>query len=521
MATVQMSRYAAEAGWVPPVCICCGASAQVQVRHTFYYQPTWLVLIYVFLPRILKWYFSSKPAQVPVPLCAAHRRRLYWPTYLGCLLVAGALVLVPAMVISLYSEMPTLMNALAALMVIWVLGLWLAYILVAIATPRAQAYTASQITLTAVSPAYAQAVAARGVGVQQGLRPLPGLGGVQPASGIRFGATSRVALGVCGLGVMLLCARLYVMLSRSSSPSRNFAQASSDFHPPPLASPSFRPPAPPSYSDVSNSFAASSSSSATLTPTYVPPPPPPPPTTPAETPSSSSPSAADARATTDPLTTATTPDTAATPDSATTQAAAPSPPPSFPTSPIARDFQPPRMREFDEPGPPETPWDPEGARIAAKLGPGLEPTVFPNNSIPVGPGTPLAVGDRVWVLQGITWVAGTVREVFEPFHVRVHTPPSPERFAHLFPRSYLRLVQEKPAAAGNSASARTTESAAKSTDPEVRTWTDSSGKFQIEARLVAYKNGKVTLLRTDGKLITLPFEKLSATDQRFVETKAP
>jgi thiol-disulfide isomerase/thioredoxin len=49
-----------------------------------------------------------------------------------------------------------------------------------------------------------------------------------------------------------------------------------------------------------------------------------------------------------------------------------------------------------------------------------------------------------------------------------------------------------------------------------RTWTDSSGKFRVEAELVRLDSGKVTLRKTDGKLVTLPMEKLSAADQQFV-----
>ncbi|MEX2114003.1 MAG: SHD1 domain-containing protein [Pirellulales bacterium] len=49
----------------------------------------------------------------------------------------------------------------------------------------------------------------------------------------------------------------------------------------------------------------------------------------------------------------------------------------------------------------------------------------------------------------------------------------------------------------------------------VRTWTDNTGNHTIEAKLELVTDGKVTLLRTDGKRITLSLERLSAADQEL------
>jgi uncharacterized protein (TIGR03067 family) len=53
-----------------------------------------------------------------------------------------------------------------------------------------------------------------------------------------------------------------------------------------------------------------------------------------------------------------------------------------------------------------------------------------------------------------------------------------------------------------------------------RTWRDSSGQFQIEARFVRIAGDSVVLLRNDGVEISVPVAKLSAADQAFVRTKA-
>ncbi|MFL5328286.1 MAG: SHD1 domain-containing protein [Gemmataceae bacterium] len=49
---------------------------------------------------------------------------------------------------------------------------------------------------------------------------------------------------------------------------------------------------------------------------------------------------------------------------------------------------------------------------------------------------------------------------------------------------------------------------------EMRTWT--SGKFKIEGKFVAVKDGKVTLEKADGSKVEVDLKKLSAADQKYV-----
>ena len=49
-----------------------------------------------------------------------------------------------------------------------------------------------------------------------------------------------------------------------------------------------------------------------------------------------------------------------------------------------------------------------------------------------------------------------------------------------------------------------------------RQWTDSTGKFTIEAEFVEFKDGEVRLKKASGSIITIPVEKLSEADQKFV-----
>lgn len=54
---------------------------------------------------------------------------------------------------------------------------------------------------------------------------------------------------------------------------------------------------------------------------------------------------------------------------------------------------------------------------------------------------------------------------------------------------------------------------------ELRTWSDASGKFQIEATLIGVADGKVQLKKKSGEVVTVPTDKLSKEDQEFLAKK--
>src|ERR1700722_12044673 len=51
---------------------------------------------------------------------------------------------------------------------------------------------------------------------------------------------------------------------------------------------------------------------------------------------------------------------------------------------------------------------------------------------------------------------------------------------------------------------------------ELRTWTDATGQFKIDAKFVAQDKGKVTLEGKDGKRFEIEAAKLSAADQKHL-----
>src|SRR4051812_19019701 len=51
---------------------------------------------------------------------------------------------------------------------------------------------------------------------------------------------------------------------------------------------------------------------------------------------------------------------------------------------------------------------------------------------------------------------------------------------------------------------------------EVRTWSDTSGQFKIQAKFVSVSNGTVTLEEPDGTSLEIELKKLSPADQKYV-----
>ncbi len=69
--------------------------------------------------------------------------------------------------------------------------------------------------------------------------------------------------------------------------------------------------------------------------------------------------------------------------------------------------------------------------------------------------------------------------------------------------------------------ATTTPAASDDSLHKMRTWSDSTGRFKLDAELLAVQNGSVQLKRPDGKVTTMPIDKLSAEDRALVRAKYP
>ena len=54
---------------------------------------------------------------------------------------------------------------------------------------------------------------------------------------------------------------------------------------------------------------------------------------------------------------------------------------------------------------------------------------------------------------------------------------------------------------------------------KLRTWTDGTGSFTIEAEFLGMGFKVVKLKKTDGSITEIPFEKLSLEDQQWIKSR--
>lgn len=79
-----------------------------------------------------------------------------------------------------------------------------------------------------------------------------------------------------------------------------------------------------------------------------------------------------------------------------------------------------------------------------------------------------------------------------------------------------KIAREELASIDPDAKALSAEVPAEITADVFRTWTDATGEFKIEAKVVRQKQGFVQLQKRDGELVSLKIEKLSPADQDFL-----
>jgi hypothetical protein len=136
------------------------------------------------------------------------------------------------------------------------------------------------------------------------------------------------------------------------------------------------------------------------------------------------------------------------------------------------------------------------------------------------------IGEKVEVQWGFKWYAGVVTAIddfLNLVHVRYSVDGDEQTWMFHRDPNWIRklpggappagaLVPVNPGAPANPAS-----DAAPAAEFPLRTWTDHTGKYKVEARYGGRGPGGVQLKKPDGKTIEIPLEKLSKEDQAFVE----
>jgi SLA1 homology domain 1, SHD1 len=123
----------------------------------------------------------------------------------------------------------------------------------------------------------------------------------------------------------------------------------------------------------------------------------------------------------------------------------------------------------------------------------------------------LKVGAEIWIQDGFrTWYRGNVLGI-DGLRAMVHVHGRDPVTDELTPIPRIRLAAdtEQPAADDGKNPFEDV------VPPRKRTWTDTTGKFKIQAEFIKLAAGKVTLKREDGSEIALPLEMLAAGDQQI------
>lgn len=129
--------------------------------------------------------------------------------------------------------------------------------------------------------------------------------------------------------------------------------------------------------------------------------------------------------------------------------------------------------------------------------------------------TPLYVGQIVQAQRrnrGTFWFAAKVEELLPDGKVQLGFLTWGEvRDSEAVERRQIQLAPEELPQPDRPKNLSSTTPAAS------RTWTDTTGRFELEAVFVGLEDGKVSLRRADNRVIAIPLEKLSAADQAHVE----
>ena len=145
------------------------------------------------------------------------------------------------------------------------------------------------------------------------------------------------------------------------------------------------------------------------------------------------------------------------------------------------------------------------------------PSPVASSDLEVESSTPLYVGQLIQYQEhGSFWYPGRIKQLLPGNKVQVEALAwgKPNRDLTLSRRN----LQLAPAEVDQPARPAATKGSSATVEIKspMRTWTDKSGRFRIEASFVSEENGSVKLLRKDGKPATVPLDKLSEADQAFI-----
>ncbi len=162
-------------------------------------------------------------------------------------------------------------------------------------------------------------------------------------------------------------------------------------------------------------------------------------------------------------------------------------------------------------------WSPEYEKNQSLAESYRRPSSVPSTNLPVNASTKLFVGQILQTSDpqrfgndSQMWYPAVIEELLPNGTVRVARLAGDRHIrSTVVPRNQLQLAPPELAQPSKPAEAD-------SLPAEMRTWTDASGRFKLEAVYVSLFEGKVNLRGKDGRVIAVPLEKLCKEDQVIV-----
>jgi len=137
---------------------------------------------------------------------------------------------------------------------------------------------------------------------------------------------------------------------------------------------------------------------------------------------------------------------------------------------------------------------------------------FPPQTAQITRPDQVQVGDEVWAQFAGTWHKSKVLEIAGA-QVKIHRLGWNAIVDRPYPLAAIRRI----VGGGSAASLPAAQPVSEEKPSRKRTWTDSTGQFKVEAEFVELKDNFVSLKKSDGAVIRIPLDKLSADDQKFAQ----
>jgi hypothetical protein len=168
MASIELSRYEAEEGDLPDVCMCCGAPATDRKRRRFTSHPVWVYLLLPFglLPYVIVAAVLTESARCYVLFCPQYKNHwlrrtlLVWGSFVALIAVLfGSLVFVGLMQGQLDKSTSDVLSGSLCVGSLFLVLFWLISIpIVQMTAIQPTNVTQHRLTLRGISPAFVDAV---------------------------------------------------------------------------------------------------------------------------------------------------------------------------------------------------------------------------------------------------------------------------------------------------------------------------------------------------------------------------